>query len=412
MRLAGFLLVLWSCVSSHVHAALVLGISAEEPAPTIARLLEERLPPELVVEVRSFAEVTALRQAISNGEVDLAFLEEPQLAIPGVTAVSELYPSVLHVLVREGEPGVDANLGALLASGPVWSGATGGTGHRLALQLAEDYGVDGVELLPDPWTRDPAIYFIFGGLLGNDALSRLSGFKLYSVGDPAAVIGGSIAEGVALRHPNLRAFMLPAEVYPALADVPVLTLSVKTLLVAREDLDADIVYALAVALARLEPAIAAVYPLAGVGELGSSGQAPRALPWHPGAQRYLDRELPSFIERYAEFMGAAATVTIALFSLGVAVYRRRRQARKDRLDIYYQQALSCRAELGAGKDQQAAIADRLRELQEEVFELVIAERIDADAALVAFLSLSNQLLQETGSLPGDPDQPQLRAKPS
>ena len=46
----------------------------------------------------------------------------------------------------------------------------------------------------------------------------------------------------------------------------------------------------------------------------------------------------------------------------------------------------------------AAVADaqhKIRAIQSEVLELVIAERIDADGALVAFLSLSNQALNET-----------------
>ena len=395
MKILRGLAVLFLAVCTPVQASLVLGINAEEPAPSIAQVLMARLPAELRPEIRSFVDANSLREAISAGEIDIAFLEEPLEVVPGVSVVAELYPSVLHVLVREQEGAAD--LGSLLATGPVWAGVPGGTGHRLATQLARDYGVENVRLLPDPWTEDPSVYFIFGGLLGPDALSRLEGFRLYSVGNPDVVNGGRVAEGVVLRYPNLRAFLLPAELYPALAREPVVTLAVKTLLVARHDLDPDLVYELAMALGHLQPAIAAAYPLAGVAELGQAQLAPRVLPWHSGAQRYIDRELPSFIERYAEFMGAAATITIALVSLGVALYRRRRQARKDRLDTYYRQVLDCRVEMQSGNPDPERIAARLRGLQEEVFELLIAERIDADAGLVAFLSLSNQLLDEAGS---------------
>lgn len=410
MRAACCLLILFVSFSARAQTSVSLGITADEPAPTIGSLLVERLPRELQPELHAFPDVTAMLEAIRKGEIDLAFLEEPLASIPGISVVGELYPSVLHVLARESVPGGD--LGALLASGPVWAGAPGSTGHRLASQLARDYGITEIRLLPDPWSEDPSVYFIFGGLLGEDALSRLAGFSLYSVGDPAGVSGGSVAEGVVLRYPNLRAFLLPAEVYPGLAREPVLTLAVKTLLVAREGLEPDLVYELAMALSRLKPAIAAAYPLAGIGELGRSLQAPRALPWHPGAQRYIDRELPSFIERYAEFMGAAATITIALVSLGVAFYRRRRQARKDRLDTYYQQALACRAELGSEKADPRATAGRLRALQAEVFDLLVAERIDADSALVAFLALSNQLLHEAESASPKRVAGQLNTNPS
>ena len=75
-------------------------------------------------------------------------------------------------------------------------------------------------------------------------------------------------------------------------------------------------------------------------------------------------------------------------------YRRRRQARKDRLDTYYQQTLQWREALASKQQSPAEIALALRGLQGEVFELLIAERIDADHALLAFMNLSNQLLYE------------------
>ena len=394
MRGAVWLLALSLCAGAHARAAITLGIHVDEPAPTIAQLLVDRLPQELKPQLRSFTDASELHAALAAGEVDLAFLEDPLEAMPGVSAVSDLYPSVLHLLVRR--PMATVDLGQLLTSGPVWAGVPGGIGHGLASRLAVDYAVAPLDLLSDPWSQTPAVYFIFGGLLGTDAVSRLEDYRLVSIGDPGAVAVGSVAQGIALRYPNLRAFVLPAEIYPSLARKPALTLAVKTLLVARSGLEPGLVYELAMETDRIKPAIASVYPLAGIDELGRSGNAARALPWHPGAQRYIDRELPSVIERYAEFVGATVTLTIALVTLSVALYRRRRQARKDRLDEFYQQALAYRAELELPHVDPGLIANKLRALQAEVFELLIAERIDADSALVAFLSLSNQLLEEAG----------------
>lgn len=399
MRSAALLLAICLGVSVNAGAAITLGVHVDEPAPAIAQLLVDRFPDELKPRLRSFDDVSELRKALVEGDVDLAFLEEPLNPIPGVSAVSELYPAVLHLLVHESVTG--SGLGSLLASGPIWAGTPNGIGHRLASRLAADYAVESLELLPDPWSETPLVYFIFGGLLDEDAISRLREYSLRSVGDPAAVAGGSIARGIALRYPNLRAFLLPAEVYPGLAEGPALTLAVKMLLAARSELDPDLVYELSMATDRIKPAIALAYPLAGIDELGRSDNAARALPWHPGAQRYINRELPSIIERYAEFVGTAVTLTIALVSLAVALYRRRRQARKDRLDVYYQRALRCRDELESGSADRMDIAARLRSLQAEVFDLLVAERINADSALIAFLVLSNQLLDESMPVAGD-----------
>jgi hypothetical protein len=205
---------------------------------------------------------------------------------------------------------------------------------------------------------------------------------------------GSIAEGIALRYPNLRPFVLPAEVYPDLSAQPALTLAVNTLLVARADLDGAIAYELAQGADRLKSSVAAMYPLAGLAQLQENGRTPRALPWHPGAQRYRDRELPSFIERYAELFGLMLTLFLAAGSLFVAVMRTRKQTRKDRLDAFYKRVLDCRLKDQATDDERIESIKAIRAIQQHVFELVINERIDTDAALVAFLSLSNQLLAE------------------
>ena len=64
--------------------------------------------------------------------------------------------------------------------------------------MAADFGIaeDDFTLLDNPWAADPDVYFIFGGLLAADALSRLDGFRLFSLGDPGRLMQGSIAEGV------------------------------------------------------------------------------------------------------------------------------------------------------------------------------------------------------------------------
>lgn len=372
-------------------ADLRLGIYAEEPAPTIAALLERRLPPEHVVQVEVFEDARVLVAALQSGDLDLAFIEEPTDDIAGIGIVSTLYPSVLHILVEDDRP--VRSLEDVLQANAIWAGTPGGIGYRLARQLGADYGLSDIALAPDPWSADPAAYFIFGGLLQPDALQRLGDFRLYTLDSDTAMGSGNVAEGIALRYPNLRPFLLPAELYPTLSREPALTLAVNTLLVARTQLDEEQVYELAMAVHRLLPEIAALYPLAGLEALQDAAPT-RALPLHPGAQRFADREQPGLLERYGEFIGGAVTAAVALVTFGVAAYRRRQQARKDRLDAYYQKALTCRATLDGTPASAAQVATTLRDLQAEVFDLLVAERIDADAALLAFMNLSNQLLRE------------------
>ena len=377
---------------SDATAGLRLGILPEEPAPTIANLPAKRLSPPIDITVREFQDAEEMRTALQNGDLELVFMEKPVKDIDGATMVSSLYPSVLHIMV---DRQLSANtLAEILNTPEIWAGSAGGQGHTLASALANDYGIDAIDFLPDPWTEVPGVFFIFGGLLEPDALARLDGYRLHSLDDVSYAEVGSIPDGIALRYPNLYTFTLPAQLYPRLSRESSLTLAVDTLLLARADLDGDQVYELAMAIDRLQSEIAALYPLAGISEYNRDLTTPHAIALHPGAQRYIDRDRPSLLERYAEFVGATITACIGLATLGVALHRRRRQARKDRLDMYYRQALKWRTALASAQLPAPDVIVALRGLQAEVFELLVAERIDADAALLAFIALSNQLLLE------------------
>ena len=383
------------CIAPAASANLSLGILTDEPAPMLAGLLSQRLAEELTIEVREFPDANALKTAIAEGALDLAFIEEPVGDIPGSAIVSELYPSVLHVIAHDALPA--ESLADILGSSHVWAGFEGGTAHTLAKQLAGDYQIDGLNLLPDPWSTEPTVYFVFGGILARDALSRLGDYRLYSLDSVASPERGSIAEGIALRYPNLRSFVLPAEVYPTLSSDAALTLAVSNLLIARSSLEEEVVYTLAMAVERLRPEIAALYPLARLEALDRRVSVAHALPLHAGAQRFADRDKPGWLERYAELAGVVLTALFGITTIGIALHRRQKQARKDRLDTYYQQVLDLRFQLGAGDQAPERVAAELASLQAEVFHLVITERVDADSALLAFVDLSNQLLREAES---------------
>lgn len=393
------LLLLACLLSLGARADLLLGMHTEEPAPTVARLLAELEPEGHSIQLMPFGDVAALTAALTVGSIDLALLEGTQGDTSGIGLVADLYPSVLHVLYRGDE--TPASIGELLRDSRVWAGSPGGIGHRLVQAVAADFGLepDQYQLLNDPWSEgEPEVYFIFGGILAPDSLSRLQEFRLFSLGDPGNLRRGSVAEGVSLRYPQLQPFTLPAQLYPALGKEAALTLSISTLLAARDTLDEDIVYELARELAHISPRIAATYPLAGLPRMSQEEGAARELMLHEGARRYRDRDLPGFVERYAEVLGVVATLFVAVGSLVLAWRRHRQQQRKDRLDSYYEAMLALRDSLVDGRRQGADVAGQVRATQAEVMGLVIDERIDANGALQAFLSLSNQLLLEAGGV--------------
>jgi hypothetical protein len=141
-------------------AEIRLGTLPDEPAPTIASVLVNDKTVDEPLVLVAFTNASELMAALQSGELDAALLEQPMEPLAGVSQITELYPSVL--------------------------------------------------------AADPDIFFIFGGLLAPDALQRLGDYRLWSLGDTDKLMHGSVAESLMLRYPNLRPFVLPAEIYPTL----------------------------------------------------------------------------------------------------------------------------------------------------------------------------------------------------
>ena len=66
------------------------------------------------------------------------------------------------------------------------------------------------------------------------------------------------------------------------------------------------------------------------------------------------------------------------------------------MDVYYRKILDLRQKIRGDMDQQSltGIATEVKDVQEEVFALLIDERVSADETLTIFLDLSNQVLKE------------------
>ncbi|MEM1081528.1 MAG: TAXI family TRAP transporter solute-binding subunit [Pseudomonadota bacterium] len=368
-----------------------------EPAAEMGRVLEPLLAERFTVQSQVFADPQQLQQALLDGTVDVAILEQPHEPVQGVSALMPLFPNLLHVLVPAELAEAD-DLATLVQGRRVFAGPPGSAGYRLVMDLSNRAILPPVaqfELLESPLGATPDIYFIFGGLLSDDALSRLPNYRLYSLGDPQQLGRGAWVEGVALRYLHLDPFVIPQGLYGELSDGPVLTLSVASLLVARSDLSVEAAYDVSQATRQHLAQLEAVYPLARDTMLQPIRDGELNLALHPGSRRYLERDAPSMLERYAEVLAFLVTLMIALTSAGVALLRIRRRARKDRIDVYLAEVLQVRAALRGGSLSPEQASTTVSDLQATVTHLVVEERIEANAAYVGFMSLSNQVLAET-----------------
>ena len=102
------------------------------------------------------------------------------------------------------------------------------------------------------------------------------------------------------------------------------------------------------------------------------------------------------LERYAELIGLGLTIAIMLGSALVALYKYQKTRKKDRIDEYYNQILELRHKLRevGTEEHRRGIENQVKNIQEEVFLLLVDERVNANESLTIFLNLSNQVLSE------------------
>lgn len=378
----------------------ILGYVASEPGPAIASVLAEQFEGDITLSLVAHDSPESLLLALQAGEVDLAIAEHPSTPIGSVGVLSSLYPSVLHLITRQDalcnthDP-ASQRLRAAVTNVPVYAGPEGSAGYRLLMDLAAVGLVDEptrLQLLANAFGEMPQTFVEFGGVLPIDATRRLDGYCLLSLGtaDEAA----PFADALALRFPHLEAFTIPAGLYPALAQDAVQTLAVRKLLIARMDLDVDLAYDIAAGVASSASALGEVYPLARAGVFAELKPAQLNLPVLPGAQRFLDRDAPGFLERHAETLALLITAIVALSSAGVALLSRYRQSRKDRLDRYFEQLVALQSEAATASSSRAReLLGQLDAQTEEVVGLLMEERVAADPALVAYLQLGDRVRQ-------------------
>ncbi len=384
-----------ACTQEPVELKIL--VSTEEPADTIAQAIIPLLEAEgfeaSIAEVKAPADILI---ALFEGDAQLAVTEEPASLYEGLTTIVPLYPSVLHVMHRAD---LEANSFAQLLRGRnVYAGPPGGAAQRLLSDLGRDFNIAPSEytLRDDPWTVMPDVYFVFGGLLDTDGVQSLQPYRLYGFGDADKLGRGTLAEGIALRYPNVRTFILPEGLYGSINAAPVLTLSIRAILLGSPHLSVQTSNTLIRTLIENAQAIATRYPLV-VRELNPAFDPSQLVqPLHAGARRFVDRNEPGLLERYADVIALGLTLAAGFASGIVGLYRYGRQRRKDRVDIYYQRILDVRKRIHSqmSHEELRRFALEVRGIQEEVFALLIDESVSADETLTIFLDLSNQVLKE------------------
>jgi hypothetical protein len=333
-------------------------------------------------------------ELLERGDGELALVSNNEGYRSGIETVIPLYPTVLHIAYRKNLDPADA--ADLLTGTTVFAGGKDSPSGLMLIEAAGRLGIpaDGIGFV-DSATLHPDVIVLFAPVMPN-LMDDFRDYRLFSIGTPDQLGRGSPVDAVSLLRPQFRPIILPMNLYPGIANDPVVTIAVDKLLVGRSDIPEAVVYQLISEILRLKPALSAAHP--GLfhklsGDFDASGSS---FVVHPGAQAYIERDAPSAYERYSGVAEVAATVLVGLFSGIFAVVRIYRIRRKNRIDTFYKRAIGIRKSVSGITDTtvRSRALDEMRQLQDNAFDLLVDERLAADESFRIFITLSNDIIAD------------------
>jgi hypothetical protein len=293
----------------------------------------------------------------------------------------------------------------LLSGATVYAGPRDSTPWQLVQQIAEllEFEPGEMKMAEDlDETLDVAVIYapIDRERVMNNPLLR--DFKWFSFGKPEDIGKGSAVDLAVLWNPRLRPFIIPAGTYGKLTPEPVVTVAVDNLLVARQDLDASLVYDIFAEILRVRPALFSSRPELFQPLDDQLASANFVYSLHPGALAFLKRDEPTFIERYSSVAEVLVTLLVAVCSGLFAVIKIYRIRRKNRLDEFLVEVIQIRNGINekSTEDERHLATAKVRGLQDSAFELLVDEKLAADDSFRIFTELSNDTIDRIAAHKG------------
>jgi TRAP transporter TAXI family solute receptor len=341
-----------------------------------------------------------------GGAVDLAFVQSDTPPVTRARLVAPLYDEVLHILVSRLDAEEIRTIHDLHGKRVSVGLEASGT-RQLSQRVLEHFGVkigedlamrpeEAVDGLTDG-SVDAAFILtaipsrIVAELALNDAI------RFLSLGD--AQESGNEADALALVFPTIRGTTIPRATYVRLPLEPVRTISVSAMLIARRDLDENLVRTITTTVFENRSG--------GRGLEGNDLAVARriredyrpgiaAIPFHRGAVSYYHRQEPPFFVEYAEAISLGLTLLVGLYSGSIAFREWMRRRMKNRIDSYLLEVEKQTADLGSSSlEELIAHRDNLDRVRHKAFSDLVSERLLADES---FTILQNHVRDEFAAI--------------
>ena len=329
-------------------------------------------------------------EAVARGLADITITENSHPFVVGVRTILPLFPSVLHILIRDDfDPD---NAPETVRVHVINQSHAGRTFIELSAQRSKWLG--GSAKLMDSFSPDETDIIIYVGPInpGNTGWYR-DGYQLISLDQVDGARREFFEQGISYLVPQLEPARIPALTYNLPGNENgISTLSVDTLLVAGKDVPEIAIYRLTRSLIEQKARFAAIQP--NIYSWLTEDFDPMELnfPLHPGARAYLERDEPGFLERYAETINLLVYLGFLVLTSLLALTRWQDRRKKNRVDVFYAKVLEIRDRAAAERSE--ALLAELLALEKDAFAQLIDERLAADESFRIFTELLDSVRQD------------------
>jgi TRAP transporter TAXI family solute receptor len=272
-------------------------------------------------------------ELLEAGQIDIATVQADSLIPEEALGIARLYPDAYHLVVNTA-----ANIKHFSSL----------KGHRVAIPpaasaqngsfwfLAEHYHLRAEDFTALPMSAEAANFAMLQGQV--DAV-----FRVRAPGNPRIreligdhtmeIVSINQSDALSLKQPALSSGIIPRgsyRGYPPLPAEDLPTAVLDRLLVASDELSAEVVRKFTKEVFEARSELVSRYPLAGfIAALDEDANS--TVPAHPGARQYFDREKPGLIQQNARFASALLYAIVILCSAAIAIRSRWLKTRRLRM---------------------------------------------------------------------------------
>ena len=368
-----------------------------EVAKNMKHILEEEFF-NVQIDLIEGVHTTANIDSLLSGKVDMALVENYVPYREGVNSAFSFYSEILHVFYKkELNP---QSFEELIYGNKIFIGRRGSPSYHLMMDLFDFYSLDGSQIDITFNIVQSEVVVLLSTLLTEHELIGFRDFKLYSfdnIDDFSR--GGSSVEGISLKYPRIDSFVIPEYTYGNLTEDPVVTLAIDVVMMVRSRMGTVAVTDLTKTMLRNRQAFASIDPLLYVGMKEDFDRSKLNFPLHEGARIFLDRDEPSFLERYAELGGVIFSIVIAIIGGLVSLTKWQAQKKKDKVDEFYEGLLEVKNTIPRIRTVKEGM-EKIRTIQKsqnKAFEMLISEELVANDSFRIYMELSKETITDLRS---------------